>query len=1048
LLLITLVAALSAQVKPVDFQREIRPILSKTCFQCHGPDPSTRMMNLRLDTKEGVFEHRKTGTPVVPGKPAESLVYQRISHAEKARRMPPEYSHKTLTPEQIETIKRWIAEGAEWRQHWSLIAPVRPKPPAVTNRAWVKNPIDRFILARLEQNGLAPAPPAGRRTLIRRVSLDLTGLPPTPEEVEAFVKDQSPDAYEKLVDRLMASERWGEHRGRYWLDAARYGDTHGLHIDNYREIWPYRDWVIQALNRNMPFDQFTIEQIAGDLLENPSMDQLIATGFHRSNVTTNEGGVIPEEVAAMYAKDRADTTGTVWLGLTVGCATCHDHKFDPISTKDFYSLTAFFRNTLQKPLDGNIADTPPTMVVPREEDLPRWRQIGEEEVALKARIEKVRGSSRPEFEKWLEEKDRPEISGPLAPADELLAVTATSDGPAITLKNQRVYMTLPQGVSIGPGHTEGRQALHFKDKAFIELPSQDHFEADSPFAIAAWVYLPKGEDNFVVASQTDPRSKYRGWALELNARIPMLRISGQSNKSVTVRSGIADRFEPGTWNHVAFSYDGSRETAGLALFVNGKPVFTEGRGYKKEIEGEFRNYAPLRIGSDGKRKHFDGGAIADLRIFTRALREEDARLASLWPVLDQARGKPAGELAEAEREALHLYFLNREYTDYQDVTDEFQELQRERHEIASRGAVTHIQQEQEDQKPFAHILYRGMYDQPREKVEPAVPGALPPMPESYPKNRLGLAKWLVDANNPLTARVTVNRFWQEVFGTGLVKTSEDFGSQGERPSHPELLDWLAVEFRESGWDLKKFFKLMLTSATYRQSAAVTPAKIEKDPENRLLSRGPRFRMDAEMVRDYALAASGLLNPKIGGPSVKPYQPEGVWETVAMKESDTRFYKRDAGKKLYRRSMYTFWKRSAPPPSMDIFNAPTRETCTVRRERTNTPLQALVTMNDTQFMEAARQLAETAILKGGNGADQSFEFMAERLLARPFNLKEREIVKAAYRDYLKHYDSNPADAKKLIAAGESEPDGSIGAVELAAMTMVANQVMNLDEVLNK
>ena len=707
------------------------------------------MVDLRLDTKEGAFAPRKNGTPLVPGKPEESLVYKRITHPQKAMRMPPVYSHKTLNEKQIETIKRWIAEGAQWREHWSLIPPSRPKPPAVANRVWVRNPIDRFVLARLEQSGLQPAPAASRRALVRRVSLDLTGLPPSTEDTEAYVKDTSPDAYEKLVDRLLASEHWGEHRGRYWLDVARYADTNGLHFDNYREIWPYRDWVIQAFNRNMPFDQFTIEQLAGDLLPNPTREQLIATGFHRCNVTTNEGGSIPEEVSAMYAKDRADTTGAVWLGLTVGCATCHDHKFDPIRTKDFYSLTAFFRNTVQQPFDGNLADTPPTMVVPLKEDLPRWIQIGREEAALKVRMTKVREGALGELEKWLAGEERPLITGPLPLADELMSLTVRSNGPEFVLKNKRVDVTLPEGVSIGEGHLAGRQALHFKDKSWIELPGQDRIEADRAFSIAAWVYVPKNEDGFTVASQTDPMSKDRGWSLELSGRMPQLRLNVQSNKSVTVSGGIANKLEPGSWNHVAFSYDGSRQTAGLALFVNGKSIFAEGRAYRKEIPGDFRTYAPLRIGSNGQRRHFDGGAIADLRIFTRALTAEDARLVSLWPVLDNARARPASQLAANERDAFQLYFLSREFSDYQDVMDDFQELQQERKKIAMRGAVTHVQQERQDQQPFANVLFRGMYDQPRDKVEPGVPAALPPMPASYPKNRLGLARWLVDANNPL-----------------------------------------------------------------------------------------------------------------------------------------------------------------------------------------------------------------------------------------------------------------------------------------------------------
>jgi hypothetical protein len=506
--------------------------------------------------------------------------------------------------------------------------------------------------------------------------------------------------------------------------------------------------------------------------------------------------------------------------------------------------------------------------------------------------------------------------------------------------------------------------------------------------------------------------------------------------------------KPGTWSHLVVTYDGSREQAGLGLYLNGKAVPTQGGGDQtQQLKGDIRTRSPLRLGSDGKR-YFHGGAIADFRIFARALTEEEAHLASLWPVMDSGREKSPEQLTAVERDAFHLYFLNHLDSNYRDLGVKLQSVIAERRQIRKRGTVTHVMQERKDTAPMAHILFRGQYDQPREKVEPNVPSVLPPMPASLPRNRLGLAQWLVDPSNPLTARVAVNRFWQEVFGTGIVKTAEDFGSQGQAPSHPELLDWLAVEFRESGWDVKKLFKLMVTSAVYCQSALTSEEKLKLDPENRLLSRGPRFRMDGEMVRDYALAASGLLVPTIGGPSVKPYQPDGIWETVAMIGSNTRFYKRDSGDKLYRRSLYTFWKRSAPPASMDIFNAPTRETCTVRRERTDTPLQALVTLNDPQFVEAARQLAQRAMLAGRGDVDREVDFIASRLLARSFAQNERTIAKRAYQDFLTHYGSHPDDAKKLLSAGESKADETLAAPEFAALTMVVNQIMNLDEVLSK
>lgn len=1030
----------------VDFQRVVRPILSDACFHCHGPDPRTRMAELRLDTREGAFGVRENGTPVVPGDAQKSLIYQRIAEADPARRMPPEYSHKTLTDEQRGIVKQWIEQGASWKEHWSFTVPARSEPPVVTAGGWIRNPIDRFILAKLEATGLEPAPEADRRTLARRLSLDLTGLPPTPVDVEEFVKDKAKDAYEKLVDRFLNSKHWGEHRARYWLDAARYADTHGIHVDNYREMWPYRDWVISAFNRNLPFDRFTIEQLAGDLLPGRTMEQQIASGFHRCNVSTNEGGVIPEEVEVIYAKDRVDTTATVFLGLTVGCATCHDHKFDPISTKDFYSLSAFFRNTTQPTMDGNVSDTPPVVVVPRGEDLQRWSRLNKEDVAIRNRMQQTRRSADRGFEKWLESGERLSLAEPLDVSSNLLALWL-GETVKMESRGQAAAVGLPEGVSPGAAPVPERKALHFGPNAKLELPNQDYFGSDKAFSLSAWVYQPKREDNFIVASQSEPEDKNRGWALEINARQTSFRLVGDEGKSIRVSAGFLQQFKPGTWHHIAVTYDGKREQVGLALYLDGKRAPTQIGDQIQPLPGEIRTSAPLRLGNEGTR-FFHSGAIADFRLYTRAISGEEAQLASFWPLMESALSKPVAQLSVEEKDAFHLYYLNHRHSGYQKLAARQQDLEMERRQIRKRSAVTHVMEERSDSKPMAHILFRGQYDQPRDQVEPSVPAALPPMLASFPRNRLGLAQWLVQPSQPLMARVTVNRFWQEVFGTGIVKTSEDFGSQGQAPSHPELLDWLAVEFRESGWDVKKVFRLLVTSAAYRQAANTTPGKLKLDPDNRLLSRGPRFRLDAEMLRDYALASSGLLVPTIGGPSVKPYQPEGIWETVAMVGSNTRFYKRDSGDRLYRRSLYTFWKRSAPPASMDIFNAPTRENCTVRRERTNTPLQALVTLNDPQLVEAARHLAQLAMTETGNELDREFDFITSRVLARTFEQRERVIVRKAYEDYRTHYEANPADAKKLLSAGESKADPNLKPAEFAALAMIASQVLNLDEALNK
>ena len=972
-----LLIALATPLLAVDFQRDVRPILSDACFQCHGPDSGSRMAGLRLDTREGAFAR-----VIVPGKPAESPLYQRITQPNAALRMPPLASHKVLSEAQKTTLKTWIEQGAPWKEHWAFRAPLKAAIPAG------QHPIDYFARAKLRAEGLTPAAEAGRRTLARRLALDLTGLPPEPRDVEAFVADASANAYEKLVDKYLASPRYGEHRARYWLDAARYADTHGIHVDNYREMWPYRDWVIAAFNKNMPFDQFTVEQIAGDMLPNRTLDQQIASGFHRCGISTNEAGIIVDEVEAIYAKDRVDTTGTVFLGLTLGCATCHDHKFDPLSQKDFYSMAAFFRNTTQNTMDDNIPDTPPIVVVPREEDRARWAALNQELAAVKARQGALRAATRPV------PKD---LHSPIESAAEVFSM---------------------------------RKEVRFKKGEFLTLPNQRVFDADKAFSIATRIYFPEGEDSYAVASQNDPDKKGMGWLIEIGARVANFRLTGDDGKSMTVRAAHMEQMKQGSWNHLTVSYDGSREQAGLRLYLNGRVIPLQGGGdINTKLTGSISTDKPLLLGKE-RLRGFEGGAISEFDIFSRVITAEEASLLNAWPNADGT-----------------LTYLTLFDAEYRGLTARTAALNEEARQIRKRGAVTLVMQERTDRKPVANILHRGMYDAPREEVPANVPAVLPGMDARLPKNRLGLAKWLVDPANPLVARVAINRFWQEVFGTGIVKTAEDFGSQGTPPSHPELLDWLAVEFRESGWNVKGMLRLMVTSAAYRQAAVTTPEKGKRDPENRLLSRGPRFRMDGEVVRDSALSAGGLLDAAIGGASVKPYQPEGVWEAVAMNGSNTKFYSRDGGLNLYRRSLYTFWKRRAPPASMELFNAPTRENCTVRRERTNTPLQALTTMNDPQFVEASRALAERALLAGG-GFDRQLDFVSMRALARPFGAEERAVLRRAYTDLQAHYERHLSEAGKLIRVGESKPDASLPAAEFAAWTMLASNVLNLDEALNK
>ncbi len=995
----------------IDFQKDIRPILSDNCFHCHGPDSKTRMAGLRLDQKDAVLEVRKRGAAIVPGKPAESLLFQRIAETNPARRMPPEYAHKSLNPQQVATIKKWVEAGAPWKEHWAYTAPVKPAPPAVKTLNWAKNPIDRFILARLEKEGLAPAPVADKRTLVRRVALDLTGLPPTPAETEAFLKDTSPAAYEHMIDRYLASPHYGEHRARFWLDAARYGDTHGIHIDNQRDIWPFRDWVIKSFNANMKFDQFSIEQLAGDLLPNATLDQKIATGFIRCGATTSEGGIIEDEYAEIYAKDRAETVGAVWLGMTVGCATCHDHKFDPITQKDFYALGAFFRNTTQRVMDGNVSDTPPVIMVPRDDDREAWDNFPAKLQKLDAAVTKLRETEAPAFEKWLAER-KPEA----APR-------------AFLMKDE--------------GYTLAAPSAKFEKAGGTPLTRVTQLDPDERFTLSVKFFFPKIAGTAVIASQQDSKDKNRGWVIDIANRIPGLKLIGDNARTIEVRGNATYQLNENAWNQLVFTYDGSRKAAGMDIYVNGQLVPQMPKTLPPaDLIGYLKSAEPVTLG-----KNLTGGTIADFRIIKRDINATEVSYLSEWPAIAAALKKENDTLSQEDRDALLTYYLNSQSAAFVKLAADRLELIANGKMITRRATVTQIMEERKDQKPFAWILFRGAYDQRRDKVDAATPSVLPPMTSDLPRNRLGFAKWLFTADHPLTARVSVNRMWEEIFGTGLTKTAEDFGSQGEPPANQELLNWLAVDFKESGWDVKRFYKQLMMSAAYQQSAATTPAKQEKDPDNRLLSRGVRFRLDGETVRDYALAASGLLAPQIGGPSVKPYQPDGVWEAVAMTGSNTRFYKQDSGDNLYRRSLYTFWKRSAPPASMEIFNAPTRENCTVRRERTNTPLQALVTMNDVQFVEAARYLA-TAAMQNNFTFEERLDYIAMRLLARPMAQQERQIAKRAYDGYLSYYDSHPADAKKLLNTGERKPDPGLPQVDYASLTMLTSELMNLDEVLNK
>ena len=1037
----------------IEFNRDVRPILAENCFSCHGVDSASRKAGLRLDKFEAATQKDKDNkAAIVPGKPQESELIRRIMTADADDVMPPAKIHKTLTPEQKVTLRDWIASGAQYQPHWSYIAPVKAPVPVVRNKKWVRNPIDAFILARLEQEGLKPAPEADKRTLARRVCLDLTGLPPKPEEVEAFVNDKAKDAYEKYVDRLMATPAWGEHRGRYWLDAARYADSNGIHLDFYREMWSYREWVINAFNRNEPFDQFTIEQLAGDLLPKPTMDQQIATGFNRCNITTSEGGAIDEEYLVLYARDRTEATSQVWMGLTTGCAVCHDHKFDQISQKEFYSLSAFFNNTTQKAMDGNVKNTPPVIDVPTEKDRPRWAQLGDLKKEAAARVQKRKDSGQKDYDQWMATTE-PAAYSKDVPKEKPLFRTMLDDsqtnspkavtkftGTLLEYPKTNVVLNYSKKVTFQAG-VLANNAYQAKSSTVPKLPKVGDFEGDKPYSASVWVNAAIGEGTMM--ARMDDTNDFRGWDFRLEGgKLGAHLVNKWPDSALKV---ISKRpIELNRWTHVCLTYDGSRKAAGMKLYIDG--VLQENEVASDKLNtNSTRTKIPFTIGQRHTTSPLDKGALQDLRLYDKVLSVAEIKSLGFGLQFEHLASLPPEKRTKEQKNSFYDEWLTKYDTNYQAMTKELASLEAEQGAIKLRGTVAHVMNERTN-TPMAFVLSRGEYDKHKDEVHPITPAAFPPMAKDWPKNRLGLAKWLVAPENPLMARTTVNRFWQEVFGAGIVRTTGDLGVSGEMPSHQELLDWMAVDFREGNWDVKRFFKQLVTSAAYRQAATVTPEKLQKDPANKLLSRGPRFRMDAEMVRDYALKASGLLVTKIGGPSVKPYQPPGVWESIAMIGSDTRDYKQDTGEKLYRRSMYTFWKRTAPPAMLDIFNAPSRETCTVRRERTDTPLQALATMNDPQFVEAARHLAERALAEKKESA--RLEFMAEQVLDRPLRSEELKVTSGILDELLTHYKSDPKDADALIAVGESKPAATVDHPTLAAYTMVANDLLNLDEALNK
>jgi len=1014
----------------LSYNEHIQPILAENCFHCHGPDSGTRKAKLRLDRAEFATAARDTHDPAIfPGKPDASPLIERILSKDPEEIMPPPEAHKTLKPAEIALLKRWISEGARYEEHWSFLPPQRPALPKINNwKSRDEHPVDHFILARLAAEKLRPAPAEEPARLLRRVTFDLTGLPPTPDELAAFLRDPSPAAYALAVDRLLASPACAEHFARQWLDAIRYADTHGIHIDNYRSIWPYRDWVIDAYRRNQPFDQFTIEQMAGDLLPNATLDQKIASGFNRCLPTTSEGGAIAAEYEAIYAKDRVETMSTVWLGLTTGCAACHDHKFDPVSTKDFYSLTAFFRNNTMPAMDGNVSDTRPSLFVPAIADRAPWTQLETDLAAVRAAQKARAQEADADFTAWLaaakslalppKEHDTP-LHAPLVTAANAATATdlAGPYGPATRLDGRSEVL----GAAL-PLRREQSDSISFLLR-IAETPS-------GPL-VSSW----------------DVGEPGAGWEVFLEQGKIGVRLR-HSRADFAARGVAAAVLKPGEWHHVVFTFDsGSWSNRSVDVYVDGKAGANAGN--INHVPADIVPAAALVLGARADAPLTGGGVwVQDLRHQRRGYTLAQAKVAATAVIETHAAlaAEPAAR-TPAQTKLLREHFLAAVDGPSLGLHPQLDRLLATEATLRRRGGVTLVMEEKKDSAPFAHVLTRGEYNQLGEKVSAVTPAVLPPLPDAASRDRLALARWLVAPENPLTARVTVNRAWQHLFGTGLVESSGDFGVMGSRPSHPELLDWLAIEYRDSGWDYRRLVKLLVTSASYRQSAVASPALLERDPANRLLARGPRFRLEAEQLRDQALAASGLLIAKLGGRPVRPYQPEGIWEDVAMKESTTRFYRQDSGENLYRRSLYTLWKRTAPAPAMDILNAPSREVSCVRRDRTNTPLQALVTLNDPLFVEASRTLAARA-LRTAPTFEARLDTVSLRLLGRTFAPGERAVLRRTLDAALATYGRDPSAAQQLLSVGDSPADPKLPAPELAAWTLVASQVMNLDESLTK
>jgi hypothetical protein len=1006
--------------EPARFNRDVRPILSDKCFHCHGPDKNKRDSGLRLDIREEAISNRDGVRAIVPGKPEESEAFVRLTSHDKDEMMPPPKAKlPAITPVEADLIKRWIAEGAAYEKHWAFIAPQPVDAPG----------FDALVEKRIAERGLKPQPAADRNTLIRRVSFDLTGLPPTPAEVEAFVKDDAPNAYEQLVDRLLVSPRYGERMAVDWLDVSRYADSYGFQVDRAREVWPWRDWVIRAFNENLPFDKFITWQVAGDLLPNPTDDQILATAFNRLHQQEAEGGSVEEEYRVEYVVDRVQTFATAFLGLTFECARCHDHKFDPITQKEFYQMFAFFQNIDEAGLYSFFTPSPPTPTLALA-DAPAKQKLAELEAKVaeeEKKLAELRESKRDAFVAWL--ASRPiavQIPGEIGG----FGFEWVEKGKLANWMDPAQPATLKGENKLVPGRIGSAVELTGDDS--VDLPF-GNFKRQEPFSVSLWLKTPDVKDRAVVFHRskawTDAAS--RGYELLIEeGRLKWSLIHFWPGNAISIRAKAALPVKE--WTHVVVTSDGSSRAAGLRLYVNGElaPTDVIKDALTRDITGGGGDN--IALGERFRDRGFTGGAIDEFRVFGRELTPLEVLATKDEAAAKAVLAKNSAQLVTGEREVLHGYFLATANTDYAKQLDTLKAARGEVVKFAD--GIKEIMVMRELPKPKkAFVLTRGEYNHRTDEVFAGPPAALSPWPEGAPMNRLGLATWLVDPRHPLTARVVVNRFWQSIFGRGLVKTSEDFGSQGARPIYPEVLDWLASRFIQSGWDTKSLIKTIVMSRTYRQRSIADAKTMTDDPDNEWLARGPRFRLNAEMIRDNALAAAGLLSDKLGGAPVNPYEMSEAFKPAQPSGGDG----------VYRRSLYTTWQRTSPPPAMVAFDAPRRAVCIAKRERTDSPLQALILLNGPQFVEAARVLGEKLLIdtKGDLSALIDEGFL--RCLSRKPDAREREITTQLYREQLAYFQSKPDEAVALLKTGNAKPIAGIPAPEAAAATVLAQALMNHD-----